>query len=237
MPYTLIMINIKKASAMGKSDLGWLKSNFHFSFAGYYNPLNMQYGVLRVINDDYIMPHTGFDTHPHNDMEIISYVLEGNLSHKDSMGHSSTLQRGHVQYLSAGTGITHSEYNHGDTMLHILQIWILPDKKHVTPQYGEMRFEWENRLGKLMPIAAGDGTYPITIHQDIHMDALFLHSSTVFKYSIKHSRKSYVVLAEGTCTINNQKMEARDGAELPEGTYSIKAETDCHLLFIEMKKA
>ncbi len=116
---------------MGSSNLGWLKSKFHFSFAEYFNPDNMNFGVLRVINDDLVAPHTGFNLHPHADMEIISYVVEGELTHGDSMGNKSTITRGHVQYMSAGTGVYHSEHNLGENVLRFLQIWILPDRKRL----------------------------------------------------------------------------------------------------------
>ena len=116
---------------MGKSNLGWLRSVFHFSFAEYYNPKNINFGVLRVINDDLIDPHTGFPKHPHQNMEIVSYAVDGNLTHADSMGNENTITRGHVQYMSAGTGVYHSEMNHGDETLRLLQIWILPDQSRI----------------------------------------------------------------------------------------------------------
>lgn len=127
---------------MGRSDLGWLKSIFHFSFANYYNPENMNFGVLRVINDDLVKSNTGFGMHPHRDMEIISYVVDGELNHGDTIGNKNTITRGHVQYMSAGTGISHTEHNFGDTTSRFLQIWLLPDKKGVTPDYGDYRFKW-----------------------------------------------------------------------------------------------
>jgi len=126
---------------MGSSDLGWLKSKFHFSFAEYYNPSNVNFGVLRVINDDLVKPGTGFDTHPHRDMEIISYIVDGELTHGDSMGNKRTLSRGHVQYMSAGTGVFHSEHNFGEETLRFLQIWIYPDKNGYEPNYGDYKFE------------------------------------------------------------------------------------------------
>ncbi|MFB0917501.1 MAG: pirin family protein, partial [Clostridiaceae bacterium] len=120
---------------MGRSNLGWLNSLFHFSFAEYYNPKNINFGVLRVVNDDLILSNTGFPTHPHRDMEIVSYVVNGALTHGDSMGNKNTITRGHVQYMSAGTGVTHSEYNYSDETARFLQIWILPDKRGHLPQY------------------------------------------------------------------------------------------------------
>lgn len=223
---------------MGESDLGWLQSKFHFSFANYYDQHNTNFGVLRVINDDIVQPHSGFDTHPHTDMEIVSYVLDGKLSHKDSMGYCSELQRGHVQYLSAGTGITHSEYNNEDSKLRLLQIWIYPNAKNLVPQYGEKKFDWFERVGKLMPIASGNGNYPITINQDVHMDALWLQQGETFEYNLSSGRQCYVVLAEGQCTLNGLKMSFRDGAKVScAETIAIETVTDSHFLFVEMAKA
>ena len=160
---------------MGRSDLGWLNSHFHFSFAEYYNPGNMNFGVMRVLNDDLIAPHTGFDTHPHHDMEIISYIVDGTLTHADSMGNEHELTRGEVQYMSAGTGVYHSEHNKGDTTTRILQIWILPDRQGHTPNYGELRFDWDARKGKwLHMVSSKAGTAPVKINQDSNFYSLFL---------------------------------------------------------------
>ena len=138
------MIRRLPVEKMGESNLGWLRSKFHFSFAEYFNENNINFGVLRVINDDHISAGTGFDTHPHRDMEIITYVVHGYLTHKDSMGNESTLSRGQVQYMSAGTGVRHSEYNNHSEELRLLQIWVLPDRKGHTPNYGEYKFGSRN---------------------------------------------------------------------------------------------
>lgn len=140
---------------MGRSDLGWLKSLFHFSFADYYNPNNMNFGVLRVINDDLVQAGTGFGTHPHKDMEIVSYVVDGNLTHGDSMGNKNTITRGHVQYLSAGTGIHHSEHNLGSNTARFLQIWIVPDNRGHKPAYGDHKFDWDLRKNKWFHFVSG----------------------------------------------------------------------------------
>ena len=131
------MIRLISHKKMGRSSLGWLESWFHFSFAEYYNSDNINYGVLRVINDDTIRPGTGFDLHSHRDMEIITYVIDGELTHADSMNNQRTLKRGDVQYMSAGTGVVHSEHNLGEKPLRLLQIWILPDRRGLEPQYGD----------------------------------------------------------------------------------------------------
>lgn len=142
---------------MGRSELGWLHSLFHFSFAEYYNPENIQFGTLRVVNDDQIEPGKGFDTHAHSNMEIISYVVDGVLTHRDSMNNQRELTRGQVQYMSAGTGITHSEYNLTEGISRFLQIWILPDKKGYQPNYGDYRFDWADRENKWLHIVSGEG--------------------------------------------------------------------------------
>ncbi len=160
---------------MGKSNLGWLRSVFHFSFAEYYNPKNIHFGVLRVINDDLIDPHTGFPKHPHQNMEIVSYAVNGNLTHADSMGNENTITRGHVQYMSAGTGVYHSEMNHGDETLRLLQIWILPDQAGYTPNYGDYRFNYEDRHNQwLHMVSSHEGDAPIKINQDVNFYSLEL---------------------------------------------------------------
>jgi redox-sensitive bicupin YhaK (pirin superfamily) len=134
------MLRKIESKNMGSSNLGWLRSKFHFSFAEYYNPDNIQFGVLRVINDDLIEGGTGFDTHPHRNMEIISYVVNGDLTHRDSMGDKNTITRGQVQYMSAGTGVLHSEHNFGKDLLRLLQIWIFPAENGLQPNYGDYSF-------------------------------------------------------------------------------------------------
>ena len=160
---------------MGKSNLGWLQSIFHFSFAEYYNPENINFGVLRVINDDQIAPGTGFGTHPHRDMEIISYVVDGSLTHADSMGNQRDVKRGHIQYMSAGTGVLHSEHNRSTDPLRMLQIWILPDKQGYAPNYGDYLFEWEERKNKwLHMVSDKEGSAPVKINQDVNFYSLNL---------------------------------------------------------------
>ena len=149
------MIKVIKHENMGRSDRGWLHSLFHFSFAEYYKPDNIKFGALRVVNDDRFDPHGGFGMHPHDNMEIISYVVDGQLTHRDSLGNGSRLERGDVQYMSAGSGIMHSEYNDTNEPPRFLQIWILPDEKNAEPNYGDHRFDWEDRVGKWMPVAVG----------------------------------------------------------------------------------
>ena len=144
------MINIYRKKEHGTSELGWLHSLFHFSFAEYYNPNRMKFGVLRVLNDDLIEPGTGFDLHPHKDMEIISYVIDGVLTHADNMGNKRAVTRGNIQYMSAGTGVYHSEHNRGKEVARLLQLWIFPDKKNHIPNYGDHDFAWDSRKNKFL---------------------------------------------------------------------------------------
>lgn len=226
------------ASAMGKSDLGWLQSWFHFSFAEYYNPDNMHFGALRVMNDDLIAPETGFDMHPHKDMEIITYVVQGLLAHKDNMGHEQTLQRGEVQYMSAGTGVWHSEHNAGHETLRILQIWVFPDKTGYKPSYGGVKFNWDERVGKpLHLVSSQDGEAPIKIHQNVNFYALFLPKGQEFVLKTAKNRQCYLVLIEGALQAGSLELQGRDALEIIEEDVTLTPSADAHFLWIDMAKA
>ena len=231
------MLNKLDHKNMGKSDLGWLQSIFHFSFSEYFNPLNINFGILRVINDDLISPNTGFDTHPHQDMEIISYVVDGELTHGDSMRNKSTLQRGHVQYMSAGTGVQHSEHNFGDHTTRILQIWLYPDRLGHKPQYGEFKFDWEPRHNKWFHIVTSvDGEAPIKIHQDANIHVLELEEGKTIDFPVSKNRQAYLVLIEGASSINEIELDAKDALEIVEEEIHITAKKTSHFLLIEMRK-
>lgn len=220
---------------MGRSDHGWLRSSHHFSFADYYDPHRMGCGVLRVVNDDLVMPHTGFDSHPHADMEIVSYVVNGALTHTDSMGHRHTLTRGQVQYMSAGTGVYHSEYNHGESPLRFLQIWIIPDQTGYPPQYGDCAYPWQAREGKWLPIASGrEGGAPVRLHQDIEVAVVSLADSETIEWPAGQNRQQYLVLIEGRGTLNQQAMDAQDAAQVQGETIRLTAEGDAHCLLFDM---
>jgi quercetin 2,3-dioxygenase len=231
------MVRKIESKKMGSSNLGWLKSKFHFSFADYYNPNNMNFGVLRVLNDDLIQPNTGFDTHPHKDMEILSYVVDGELSHGDSMGNKKTVSRGDIQYMSAGTGVYHSEYNHGKKTLRILQMWIYPDKKGHKPNYGDHSFPWEQRKNNLLLMASGlDGEAPIKINQDVHIYSLELDRDKEISLPLGRARQAYFVQIEGTSDINSLELKERDAMEIVEENIVVRAKESSHILIIEMKK-
>lgn len=222
---------------MGKSNLGWLKSIFHFSFAEYFNIDNMNFGVLRVINDDLIEGNTGFDLHPHKDMEIVSYVVEGELTHGDTMGNKNTISRGHVQYMSAGTGVYHSEYNLGDSTARLLQIWVIPDKKGYKPAYGDYRFNWDDRKNKWLNIVSSkDGDAAIKINQDSNFYVVELDEGKEINFQVGSNRQAYLVQIEGNSTINNLELNERDALEIVEEDILIKADKKSHILVIEMKK-
>lgn len=222
---------------MGSSNLGWLRSKFHFSFAEYYNPNNMNFGVLRVINDDLIQPNTGFGTHPHRDMEIISYVVNGELTHGDSIGNKNTISRGHAQYMSAGTGVHHSEHNLGKDTLRLLQIWILPDKQDYKPDYGDYRFNWEDRQNKwLHMVSSKEGSAPIKINQDMNIYVIELEEGKDIDFKVNEGRQAYLVQIEGNSIINEIELNERDGMEIVEENILIKAKKTSHILILEMKK-
>ncbi|WP_454055375.1 pirin family protein [Clostridium sp. Marseille-Q7071] len=231
------MLRKIESKNMGSSNLGWLKSKFHFSFAEYYNPDNINFGVLRVINDDLVQSNTGFDTHPHRDMEIISYVVNGELTHRDSMGNKSTITRGHVQYMSAGTGVYHSEHNFGKDTLRLLQIWIFPDQKGYKPNYGDYRFNWDDRKNKWLHMASSkDGDAPIKINQDINAYSLELEKGKEISFPVKEGRQAYLVQIEGTLLVNEVELNERDGMEIVEEDILIKAKETSHIIVLEMKK-
>ena len=224
---------------MGKSNLGWLESRFHFSFAEYRNPNNMNFGVLRVLNDDIVHANSGFDMHPHSNMEIISYVVKGEITHKDSMGNAETLKRGEVQYLSAGDGIYHSEHNiHKSDDLRLLQIWIIPPKAGLPRLYGSKRYEEKDRINKFLNIVSStDGTADIKIYQDINIYVSELEVDKSLEFEIKENRQVYFVQIEGSSNINEITLNAGDAMEIVDiEKIEIKALENSHFLFIEMAK-
>lgn len=220
---------------MGRGQLDWLQTYYHFSFSEYYNPANIRFGNLRVLNDDTIAPRSGFGMHPHRDMEILTYVLSGHLTHRDSLGHQGSVGRGQVQYMSAGTGIFHSEHNEGDEPLRLLQIWILPDREGHSPAYGEHAFPWDHRVGHwlLMAGPAGSGA-PISIHQDVKLLATELPAGQSLDYAIGAQRQAYLVLAEGSGKANGITLSTRDALEITGESLRIEADQNAHFVLLEM---
>ncbi len=206
------MIEIRKANERGYADHGWLRSYHTFSFADYHDPEHMGFGHLRVINEDRIQPGTGFGTHGHRDMEIISYVLEGALAHKDNMGNGSTIVPGDVQRMSAGKGVLHSEFNHAkDGVTHFLQIWIEPNVTGIAPSYEQKHFGAAARKGRLRLVAAPEGREgSVTIHQDAYLYAGLLDDADRAVHKLQPGRRAYVHVARGKLTVNGQPLGAGD---------------------------
>jgi len=208
------MIRLRKAKDRGHADHGWLDTWHTFSFADYYDPEQMGFRALRVINDDVVAPGRGFGTHPHRDMEIVTYVLEGALAHKDSMGNASTIVPGEVQRMSAGTGVLHSEFNHSKTdPVHLLQIWLLPERNGLAPSYEQTFFPDEEKRGRMRLVAspdAEDGS--VTIHQDARLYATLLAPGEEVSHALAPGRHAWVHVARGKASLNGQPLEAGDGA-------------------------
>lgn len=232
------MLKKLDAKNMFVSDLGWLQSRFHFSFAEYRNLNNMNFGVLRVLNDDIVHAKEGFGKHPHKNMEIITYVVDGELSHQDSMGNKEALSAGNVQYLSAGTGITHSEMNDSDKKSRFLQIWIVPPQNDTKPIYGSLKYKKEESVNKLLNIVSSQsGDAQIKIHQDVNIFVSRLDANQSISVDIKENRQIYFVQIEGTSTINEVELNHADAMEIiKESKIEINAISDSHFLFIEMKE-
>jgi redox-sensitive bicupin YhaK (pirin superfamily) len=210
------MIEIRKSDERGYADHGWLKSYHSFSFADYYDPRHVQFGPLRVINEDRVAPGMGFGTHGHRDMEIISYVLDGELAHKDSIGNGSVIRPGDVQRMSAGTGVRHSEYNHAahDTT-HFLQIWVIPAENGIEPGYEERNFPVEEKRGKLRLVVSPDGAEgSVVIHQDARLYAGLFDGDEGATLAIAPGRRAYVHVARGAITVNGKALGAGDAAKL-----------------------
>lgn len=212
------MITVRPANERGAANFGWLDSRHTFSFGNYYDPSHMGFATLRVINEDKVAPSQGFGTHGHRDMEIISYVLEGALEHKDSIGNGSVIRPGDVQRMSAGSGILHSEYNSSDTSpVHFLQIWILPEQRGIEPSYEQTHFSPEEKRGKLRLVGSRDGRDgSVTIHQDVDLYASTLQSGEAVNHTLKQGRVAWVQVARGAAELNGHALTAGDGAAVTE---------------------
>ncbi len=212
------MITIRKASERGHTNLGWLDSYHSFSFGEYRDPEHMGFRTLRVINDDCVAPGKGFGTHPHREMEIVTYVLAGALEHKDSMGNGSIIRPGDVQRMSAGTGVLHSEFNPSDTEEgHFLQIWIFPQDNGIEPGYEQKHFSREEKLGKMRLIASSDGRdSSVTIHQDARIYAAVLEKDMAVEMPIENGRHLWIHVASGEAKLNDSALAAGDGAAVSE---------------------
>ena len=207
------MTAVRKAKDRGAANFGWLDSRHTFSFGSYYDPRFMGFGTLRVINEDRVGPAKGFDTHGHRDMEIVSYVLDGALEHKDSIGTGSVIRPGDVQRMSAGTGIRHSEFNHSRAEpVHFLQIWIEPERDGITPSYEQKTFTADDKRGRLRLVGSRDGRDgSVTIHQDVDLFASVLGRGQSVTHALGAGRKGWLQVARGTVTVGEQTLAVGDG--------------------------
>lgn len=231
------MIRVRKAEERGHFDHGWLETYHTFSFADYYDPQHMGYRVLRVINEDRVQPGEGFPPHSHRDMEILTYVLEGALEHKDSLGNGSIIQPGEVQRMSAGTGITHSEYNPSKSeFVHLLQIWILPERRGLQPSYEQKAFPHAEMHGRLRLVAARDGRDgSVTIHQDVNVYAAELATGRQLQLPLVDARHAWVQLVRGGVMLGSQRLKAGDGAAVSHRhNLGVVAEDDAELLIFDL---
>ena len=209
-------IRIRRANERGPTNLGWLDSRHTFSFGGYRDPAHMGFGPLRVINEDRVRPGQGFGTHSHHDMEIVSYVLEGALAHRDSIGTGSVIRPGDVQRMSAGTGISHSEFNDSRTEdVHFLQIWILPERDGIAPGYEQKSFSEADKRGCLRLVASRDGREgSVTVHQDVDLYASIIEPGQAVKFAPRAGRKLWLQVVRGEVALNGTLLDAGDGAAL-----------------------
>ncbi|WP_286886137.1 pirin family protein [Aneurinibacillus sp. UBA3580] len=234
------MITIYPAASRYSTNHGWLQSNFSFSFAEYYDPNNLQFGPLRVFNDDIVQPLTGFGSHPHREMEIVSIVLQGQLKHQDSTGNSEVLVPGEIQRMTAGTGIVHSEFNPSDTEdVNFLQLWFLPDEKGLKPSYEQFAYDQEALKNNLLPIVSKrqTGEHRVAhIHQDLTLYLSRLDADKTITFSQPEGRRIYVFVMEGELELNGEKvLQKRDAARINETpTLEVKAKNDTHFMLIDL---
>lgn len=231
------MIQVRHADERGAADFGWLDSKHTFSFGQFYDPDHMGFGPLRVINEDRVAPGKGFDTHGHQDMEIISYVLDGALEHKDSLGTGSVIRAGDVQRMTAGSGIRHSEFNHSDTdPVHFLQIWILPEREGLEPGYEQRSFSSEDRSGGLRLLASRNGEAgSLTVHQDVRLYGSLLRTAEKLVHPVQSDRRVWIQVVRGALTVNGKSVGSGDGVALAdEHEVHLVARSDSEILLFDM---
>ena len=231
------MINIRKSNDRGRANHGWLDTHFTFSFADYFDPEHVQFRTLRVMNDDRVAGSGGFPMHPHRDMEIVTYVLQGALEHRDSLGNGSVIKPGDVQYMSAGSGVTHSEFNPSKTEpVHLYQIWMLPEKKGLKPAYDQKNFDEAEKRGKLRLVASPDGRDgSLKIRQDNELYATVLGAGDSVKHALKPERYAYVQVARGSVKLNGQQLAEGDGAAISaEKSVELTGVKDAEVLLFDL---
>ncbi len=233
----VLMLSIRRSAERGHANHGWLNSHHSFSFANYYDPAHMGFGPLRVINEDRVSPGAGFGTHPHQDMEIITYVLEGALEHKDSMGNGSIIRPGDVQHMSAGTGVRHSEYNASHTEgVHFLQIWIMPNRRGGAPRYGQQHFTRDDRLDRLRVVASSDGhDGSIAIEQDARLLAGVLTDGATVRHEVHAGRSAWIHVARGSVRVGDHALSAGDALATDDvGAVSLVATGEAEVLVFDL---
>lgn len=231
------MITIRKSNERGQADHGWLQSQHTFSFSSYYDPKHMGFRDLRVINEDKVAPGAGFPTHPHRDMEIISYVLDGSIEHKDSMGNGSVIRPGDVQRMTAGTGVTHSEFNHSASVpVHFLQIWVQPNRRGLAPGYAQKSFPAIEAGDGLTLVISPDGQGgSLPIHQDVRLYAAKLAAGKSMTQALAPSRHAWLQLITGSLNLGDATLQAGDGAAISDaGTIQLAAAEDAHFLLFDL---
>ena len=231
------MFDIIRSDTRGSANYGWLNAKHTFSFAEYRDPARVHFGKLRVINEDRIAPGQGIGTHPHKDMEIVTYILSGAIEHKDSMGNGTVIRAGEVQRMTAGTGVLHSEFNHSeDEELHLLQIWIFPEKNNLEPGYEQTLFAREDKLNRLRLIGSNDGRDgSITIHQDVDLFASVLEAGNEVTLDDVADRRIFVQVVSGELDVNGEKLSAGDGAQIRHAAQIIaKSELEAEFLLFNL---
>jgi len=231
------MLDIIRSESRGSADHGWLKAKHTFSFAEYQNPERVSFGTLRVVNEDRIAPGKGFGTHPHKDMEIVTYIIDGAIEHKDSMGNGTVITAGEVQRMTAGTGVRHSEFNHSeDSELHLLQIWIFPEKNDLQPGYEQTRYSRDDKLNQLKLVGSRDGREgSITIHQDVNLYSSVLEAGKEVSLDLPSARKVFVQVIDGNIAVNREQLSAGDGMQLEDqGTINVSASSEAEFLLFDM---
>lgn len=231
------MLDVIQSDSRGSADHGWLRAKHTFSFADYYDPQRVEFGTLRVINEDRVAPGKGFGTHPHRDMEILTYVIDGAIEHQDSMGNGTIITPGEIQRMTAGTGVLHSEFNHSqEDELHLLQIWIYPERAGLEPGYEQTRFSREEKLNRLRLVGSRDGREgSLTIHQDVDLYASVLEAGNQVALETRDNRKIFVQVVRGDMSVNGQALSAGDGAALEnENALKIEASSEAEFLVFDM---
>lgn len=231
------MITVRRAANRGSVNLGWLDSKHTFSFGDYYDPNHMGFGKLRVINDDHVEPGQGFGTHPHRDMEIVSYIIDGALEHKDSMGNGSVMRAGDVQRITAGTGIRHSEFNHSnDEQVHFLQIWIEPQENSLEPGYQQKSFSRDEKLNQLRLVVSRDGRQgSLRIHQDADLYASVLSAGAEVTHKFESGRRGWLQVVNGSITVNGEALGTGDGAAIENtADLSVQSKADSEFVLFDI---